>query len=159
MHLFSFRLDIFIFFRMLRQIFLSCLVSFSAFFRPDEKKSAAFFSSGSSVFWDLFRFVGIIFPAFFLCRVRNFSVCFHNFFAFLELFWKKNPLFSLSVTQFRTCLSWQSGYFSSFFRGETEKFFHFVPVSLCFSWIFSKEKSAFFAFRYPVSDIFSLPSG
>ena len=123
------------------------------------KKICCFFSSGSSVFWDLFRFVGIIFPAFFLCRVRNFSVCFHNFFAFLELFWKKNPLFLLSVTQFRTCLSWQSGYFSSFFRGETEKFFHFVPVSLCFSWIFSKEKSAFFAFHYPVSDIFSLPSG
>ena len=38
MHLFSFRLDIFIFFRMLRQIFLSWLASFSAFFPSACKK-------------------------------------------------------------------------------------------------------------------------
>jgi len=38
MHLFSFRLGIFIFFRMLRQIFLSCLASFSAFFPSACKK-------------------------------------------------------------------------------------------------------------------------
>ena len=38
MHLFSFRLGIFIFFRMLRQIFLSCLASFSAFFSSACKK-------------------------------------------------------------------------------------------------------------------------
>ena len=86
------------------------------------KKICCFFSSGSSVFWDLFRFVGIIFPAFFLCRVRNFSVCFHNFFAFLELFWKKNPLFLFLSSGFQACLSWQSGYFSSFFRGKLRNF-------------------------------------
>ncbi len=38
MHLFYFRLDIFIFFRMLRQIFLSWLASFSAFFPSACKK-------------------------------------------------------------------------------------------------------------------------
>ena len=63
MHLFSFRLGIFIFFRMLRQIFLSCLASFSAFFRPDEKNLLLFFIRIIR-FLRFFRFVGIIFPAF-----------------------------------------------------------------------------------------------
>ena len=109
------------------------------------KKICCFFSSGSSVFWDLFRFVGIIFPAFFLCRVRNFSVCFHNFFAFLELFWKKNPLFLFLSSGFQACLSWQSGYFSSFFRGKLRNFSARFDIFCASSEFFQKKNPLFSA--------------
>ena len=108
MHLFSFRLGIFIFFRMLRQIFLSCLASFSAFSCPDEKKSAAFFHPDHP-FSEIFSLRRNNFSCPFYVELRKFSVCFHNFFAFLKLFWKKNPLFGVSITQFRTCFSSSSG--------------------------------------------------
>ena len=121
MHLFSFRLGIFIFFRMLRQIFLSCLASFSAFFRPPAKNNLLFFHPDHP-FSEIFSLRRNNFSCLFYVELRKFSVCFHNFFAFLELFWKKNPLFGVSITQFRTCFSWQSGYFSSFFRGGLRNF-------------------------------------
>ena len=66
MHLFSFRLDIFIFFRMLRQIFLSCLASFSAFFRPLAKNNLLLFFIRIIRFLRFFRFplpsFGYVFP-------------------------------------------------------------------------------------------------
>ena len=60
-------------------------------------------------FLRFFRFVGIIFPAFFRAELRNFSARFDIFCASPEFFQKKNPLFSLSIAQFRTCFSLPSG--------------------------------------------------
>ena len=78
MHLFSFRLGIFIFFRMLRQIFLSCLASFSAFSCPDEKKSAAFFHPDHP-FSEIFSLRRNNFSCLFPTGERNFSPSFHHF--------------------------------------------------------------------------------
>ena len=123
------------------------------------KKICCFFSSGSSVFWDLFRFVGIIFPAFFLCRVRNFSVCFHNFFAFLELFWKKNPLFLFLSSGFQACLSWQSGYFSSFFRGKLRNFSARFDIFCASPEFFQKKNPHFPAWIFRPNEHFFPSSG
>ena len=56
-------------------------------------------------FLRFFRFVGIIFPAFSRVELRNFSARFDIFCASPEFFQKKNPLFGVSITQFRTCFS------------------------------------------------------
>ena len=111
------------------------------------KKICCFFSSGSSVFWDLFRFVGIIFPAFFLCRVRNFSVCFHNFFAFLELFWKKNPLFCFPLPNFGHVFPDNPDIFQVFFVGKLRNFSISSPYFYASPEFFQKKNPLF---RFPL---------
>ena len=60
-------------------------------------------------FLRFFRFVGIIFPAFSRAELRNFSSHSRIFCAPPEFFQKKNPLFSVPITQFQTCFSLPSG--------------------------------------------------
>ena len=123
--------------RILFCIFPSAYEKSAAFFHPDHPFSEIFslrrdnFSCLFMWSWENFLSVSIIF-----LLSRNFfkrKIC---FFLFLS-------------SGFQACLSWQSGYFSSFFRGETEKFFCPFRYFLRFSWIFSKEKSAFFSMNFP----------
>ena len=122
MHLFSFRLDIFIFFRMLRQIFLSCLASFSAFFRPLAKNNLLLFFIRIIRFLRFFRFVGIIFPAFSRVELRNFSSHSRIFYASPEFFQKKNPLFRFPLPSFRHFFL-AVGIIFMFFSVQGKKFF------------------------------------
>ena len=61
---------------------------------PSAYEKSAAFSIRIIRFLRFFRFVGIIFPAFFRAELRNFSARFDIFFASPEFFQKKNPLFS-----------------------------------------------------------------
>ena len=159
MHLFSFRLDIFIFFRMLRQIFLSCLASFSAFFRPLAKNNLLLFFIRIIRFLRFFRFVGIIFPAFFRAELRNFSARFDIFCASPEFFQKKNPLFSLSITQFQTFFPCHRDNFHVFSRAGKEIFLPVFIIFVLFPGLF-KRKIRFFQHEFPLrTNIFSLPRG
>ena len=158
MHLFSFRLGIFIFFRMLRQIFLSCLVSFSAFFRPPAKNNLLFFHPDHP-FSEIFSLRRDNFSCLFYVGLRKFSVCFHNFFAFLELFQKKNPLFSLSITQFQTFFPCHRDNFHVFSRAGKEIF---LPVFIIFVLFPGLFKGKILIFRNEFSartNIFSIPWG
>ena len=110
-------------------------------------------------FLRFFRFVGIIFPAFSHAKLRKFSVCFHNFFAFLELFWKKNPLFSLSVTQFQTFFPCRRDNFHVFFRAGKEIFLPVFIIFVLFPGLF-KGKILIFRNEFSVrTNIFSFSRG
>ena len=159
MHLFSFRLDIFIFFRMLRQIFLSCLASFSAFFRPLAKNNLLLFFIRIIRFLRFFRFVGIIFPVFSRVELRNFSARFDIFCASPEFFQKKNPLFSLSITQFQTFFPCRRDNFHVFSRAGKEIFLPVFIIFVLFPGLF-KGKILISRNEFSVrTNIFSLPRG
>ena len=116
---------------------------------PSAYEKSAAFSIRIIRFLRFFRFVGIIFPAFFMWSWENFLSVSIIFLLSRNFFKRKICFFLFLSSGFQACLSWQSGYFSSFFRGETEKFFCPFRYFLCFSWIFSKEKSAFFSMNFP----------
>ena len=67
--------------------------------------------------------------------------------------------FFIRIIRFLRPFSLRRNNFSCLFPSGTEKFFISFPYFLCFSWIFSKEKSAFFGSHYPVSDMFFLVIG
>ena len=122
MYLFSFRLGIFIFFQMLRQIFLSCLASFSAFFLPPTKNLLLFFHPDHP-FSEIFSLRRDNFSCLFYVELRKFSVCFHNFFAFSELFQKKNLLFFCFCHRvFRHVFPDNPDIFQVFFVGKLRNF-------------------------------------
>ena len=116
---------------------------------PSAYEKSAAFSIRIIRFLRFFRFVGIIFPAFFMWSWENFLSVSIIFLLSRNFFKRKICFFLFLSSGFQACLSWQSGYFSSFFRGETEKFFCPFRYFLRFSWIFSKEKSAFFSMNFP----------
>ena len=76
---------------------------------PSAYEKSAAFSIRIIRFLRFFRFVGIIFLAFSRAKLRNFSSHSRIFYASPEFFQKKNPLFSVPITQFRTCFSSSSG--------------------------------------------------
>ena len=76
---------------------------------PSAYEKSAAFSIRIIRFLRFFRFVGIIFLAFSRAELRNFSSHSRIFYASPEFFQKKNPLFSVPITQFRTCFSSSSG--------------------------------------------------
>ena len=116
---------------------------------PSAYEKSAAFSIRIIRFLRFFRFVGIIFLAFFMWSWENFLSVSIIFLLSRNFFKRKICFFLFLSSGFQACLSWQSGYFSSFFRGETEKFFCPFRYFLRFSWIFSKEKSAFFSMNFP----------
>ena len=78
--------------------------------------------------------------------------------------------FFIRIIRFLRPFSLRRNNFSCLFPSGTEKFFISFPYFLCFSWIFSKEKSAFFSMNFPCGwtifpflvesfQIFSIPSG
>ena len=67
--------------------------------------------------------------------------------------------FFIRIVRFLRPFSLRRNNFSCLSPSGTEKFFISFPYFLRSSWIFSKEKSAFFAFHYPVSDMFFLVIG
>ena len=93
MHLFSFRLGILIFFRMLRQIFLSCLASFSAFFRPLAKNNLLFFHPDHP-FSEIFSLRRDNFSCLFPSGTEKFFILFPYFLRFSWIFSKEKSLFS-----------------------------------------------------------------
>ena len=105
-------------------------------------------------FLRFFRFVGIIFPAFFMWSWENFLSVSIIFLLSRNFFKRKICFFLFLSSGFQACLSWQSGYFSSFFRGETEKFFSPFSSFSHFFRGFSKEKSSFSGMNFPSERIF-----
>ena len=73
------------------------------------KRRICFILFLSSVFRHVFPDNPDIFQVFFVGKLRNFSISSPYFYASPEFFQKKNPLFSLSIAQFRTCFSLPSG--------------------------------------------------
>ena len=122
MHLFSFRLDIFIFFRMLRQIFLSCLASFSAFFRPLAKNNLLLFFIRIIRFLRFFRFVGIIFPAFFMWSWENFLSVSIIFLLSWNFFERKIRFFCFPLPNFGHVFPDNPDIFQVFFVGKLRNF-------------------------------------
>ena len=121
MYLFSFRLGIFIFFQMLRQIFLSCLASFSAFFLPPTKNLLLFFIRIIR-FLRFFRFVGIIFLAFSRAKLRNFPFRPRIFMLLLNFFKRKIRFLGFPSPNFGHVFPDNPDIFQVF-SWETEKFF------------------------------------
>ena len=108
-------------------------------------------------FLRFFRFVGIIFPAFFRAELRNFSARFDIFCASPEFFQKKNPLFSLSVTQFQTFFPCRRDNFHVFSRVGKEIFLPVFIIFVLFPGLF-KGKILIFRNEFSVrTNIFSLP--
>ena len=123
------------------------------------KKICCFFSSGSSVFWDLFRFVGIIFPAFPRAELRNFSSHSRIFCASPEFFQKKNPLFRFPLPSFGHVFPRHRDNFHVFSRAGKEIF---LPVFIIFALLSGLFKGKILIFRNEFSvrtNIFSLPRG
>ena len=87
-----------------------------------------------------FSFFSPFFSAFFVRLQKN-----------LLLFHPDHPFFEI--------FSLHRNNFSCLFPSGTEKFFISFPYFLCFSWIFSKEKSAFSLSVTQFRTCFSLPSG
>ena len=99
------------------------------------------------------------FPCLFYVGLRKFSVCFHNFFAFLELFQKKNPLFSLSITQFQTFFPCHRDNFHVFSRAGKEIFLPVFIIFVLFPGLF-KGKILIFRNEFSVrTNIFSFSRG
>ena len=126
----SFRICIYSLFVWIFSYFFGCYGRFFCpdshpflhFFRPLAKNNLLFFIRIIR-FLRFFRFVGIIFPAFFMWSWENFLSVSIIFLLSRNFFKRKICFFLFLSSGFQACLSWQSGYFSSFFRGETEKFF------------------------------------
>ena len=146
--------------RIFFMLFSDDSINFSASFPvhfcifPSAYEKSAAFSIRIIRFLRFFRFVGIIFPAFFMWSWENFLSVSIIFLLSRNFFKRKICFFLFLSSGFQACLSWQSGYFSSFFRGETEKFFSPFSSFSHFFRGFSKEKSSFSGMNFPSERIF-----
>ena len=100
------------------------------------------------------------FSCLFYVELRKFSVCFHNFFAFSELFQKKNLLFFVSVIGFSGMSFLTIRIFFKFFSWGNWEIF--LPVFIIFALFPGLFKGKILIFRNEFSvrtNIFSLPRG
>ena len=79
----------------------------------------------------------------------NFSASFPVHFCIFPSAYEKSAAFFHPDHPFSEIFSLRRNNFSCLFPSGTEKFFISFPYFLCFSWIFSKEKSAFFSMNFP----------
>ena len=147
MHLFSFRLDIFIFFRMLRQIFLSCLASFSTFFRPLAKNNLLFFHPDHP-FSEIFSLRRNNFSCLFPSGTEKFFCPFRYFLLSWNFFKRKIRFFRFPLPSFRHFFL-AIGIIFMFFPVQGKKFFSPFSSFSYFSRGFSKEKSLFPGMNFP----------
>ena len=93
------------------------------------KRRICFILFLSSVFRHVFPNNPDIFQVFFVGKLRNFSISSPYLYASPEFFQKKNPLFSLSITQFQTFFPCHRDNFHVFSRAGKEIF---LPVFIIF---------------------------
>ena len=99
------------------------------------------------------------FSCLFYVELRKFSVSFDIFYASPEFFQKKNPLFSLSITQFQTFFPCHRDNFHVFSRAGKEIFLPVFIIFVLFPGLF-KRKIRFFQHEFPLrTNIFSIPRG
>ena len=131
---------------------------FLHFFRPLAKNNLLFFHPDHP-FSEIFSLRRNNFSCLFYVELRKFSVSFDIFYASPEFFQKKNPLFSLSITQFQTFFPCHRDNFHVFSRAGKEIFLPVFIIFVLFPGLF-KRKIRFFQHEFPLrTNIFSLPRG